>query len=75
MEIMKNNRSYICLGLLYIEERMVYIGAFLVAQTVKNLPAMWETGIWPLGQEDPLEKGMATHSNILALENPMNRVA
>ena len=32
----------------------------LVAQLVKNLPAMQETRIWSLGQEDPLEKGMAT---------------
>ena len=38
----------------------------LLAQTVKNLPAMRETRVWSLGQEDPLEKGMATHSNILA---------
>ena len=41
-------------------------GASLVAQTVKNLPAMWETLLWSLSWEDPLEKGMATHSNILA---------
>ena len=40
------------------------IGA--VAQMVKNLPAMQETQVWSLGQEDPLEKGMATHSSILA---------
>ena len=32
---------------------------------VKNLPAVWETGVGSLGQEDPLEKGMATHSIIL----------
>ena len=38
----------------------------LVAQTVKNLPAMWETQVWSLAWEDPLEKGMATHSSILA---------
>ena len=38
----------------------------LVAQMVKNLPAMWETQVQSLGQEDPLEKGMATHSSILA---------
>ena len=38
----------------------------LVAQTVKSLPAVWETWIWFLGQEDPLEKGMATYSSILA---------
>ena len=38
-----------------------------LAQTVKNLPAMQETQVLPLGQEDPLEKGMATDSSILAL--------
>ena len=37
---------------------------------VKNLPVMRETGVRSLGQEDPLEKGMATHSSILALEIP-----
>ena len=40
--------------------------ASLVAQTAKNPPAVRETGVWSLGQEDPLEKGMATHSSILA---------
>ena len=40
--------------------------ASLVSQLVKNLPAMWETWIWSLGWEDPLEKGKATHSSILA---------
>ena len=38
----------------------------LVTQMVKNLPAMQETQVLSLGQEDPLEKGIATHSNILA---------
>ena len=38
----------------------------LVVQTVKNLPAMQETWVRSLGQEDPLEKEMATHSNSLA---------
>ena len=42
----------------------------LVAQTVKNLPVMQETGIQSLGQEDPLEKGMATHSSVLAWRIP-----
>ena len=42
----------------------------LVAQTVKNLPAMQETGVPSLGQEDPLEEGMATHCNILAWRIP-----
>ena len=37
-----------------------------MAQTVKNLPAVWETQVQSLGQEDPLEKGMATLSSILA---------
>ena len=37
-----------------------------VAQLVKNLPAMWETWVWSLGWEDPLEKGKATHSSIVA---------
>ena len=40
--------------------------ASLVAQMVKNLPAMWETWVQSLGWEDALEKGMATHSSILA---------
>ena len=44
--------------------------ASLVAQTVKNLPAMWETWVQSLGWEDPLEKEMATHSSILAWRIP-----
>ena len=40
--------------------------SFLVAQMVKNLPAMWETWVQSLGWEDHLEEGMATHSSILA---------
>ena len=44
--------------------------AFLVAQTVKNLPAVWETQVRSLGWEDPLEKGLATHSSILAWRSP-----
>ena len=43
-----------------------YSWASLVALLVKNLPAIWETWIQSLGQEDPLEEEMATHSNILA---------
>ena len=42
----------------------VALGASLVAQTVKNLPAMQETRFQSLGGEDPLEQGMATHSSI-----------
>ena len=46
------------------------IWASLVAQMVKNLPAILETQVRSLGQEDPLEKRMATHSSILAWEIP-----
>ena len=49
--------------------------AFLVAQMVKNLPAMWETWARSLGWEDSLEEGMATHSNILAWRIPMDKRA
>ena len=45
-------------------------GASLVAQTVKNLPAMQELWVQSLSWDDPLEKGMATHSNILAWRFP-----
>ena len=44
--------------------------ASLVAQTVKHLPAMQETWVRSLGREDPPEKGMATHSSILAWRIP-----
>ena len=44
--------------------------ASLVAQLVKNLPAMWDTWVQSLGQEDPLEKGKAMHSNVLAWRIP-----
>ena len=44
--------------------------SFLVAQMVKDLPAMQETWIWSLGWKDPLEKEMATHSSILAWRIP-----
>ena len=42
----------------------------LVAQLVENPPAMWETSVQSLGWEDPLEKGKATHSSILAWRIP-----
>ena len=45
-------------------------GASLVAQLIKNLPAMQESWVRSLGWEDPLEKGKATHSSILALRIP-----
>ena len=49
-----------------------------MAQQVKNLPTVQETQeiqVWSLGQEDPLEEGMATHSSILAWRIPMDRGA
>ena len=47
----------------------------LVAQTVKDPPAIWETWIPSLGWEDPLEEGMVTHSSILAWRILMDRGA
>ena len=47
-----------------------YSWASLVAQLVKNPPEVWETWVWSLGWEDPLEKGKATHSSILACSIP-----
>ena len=47
-----------------------YFGASLVAQLVKNLPAMQETWVQSLGWEDPLETGKATHSSFLAWRIP-----
>ena len=47
-----------------------YSWAFLLAQLVKNVPAMQETWVQSLGWEDPLEKGRATHSSILAWRIP-----
>ena len=47
--------------------------ASLVAQMIKNLPAMWETQVRSLGCQDPLEEGMETHSSILAWRIPGQR--
>ena len=46
-----------------------------MTQTVKSLLAVWETQVRSLGQEDPLEKEIATHSIILAQKDPMDREA
>ena len=51
------------------------VGASLLAQMVKNPPAMRETWVRSLDWEDPLEKGMATHSSLLTWRSPMNRGA
>ena len=49
---------------------ILILGASSVTQVVKNLPAMQETQVQSLSQEDPLEKQMATHSNVLAWRIP-----
>ena len=49
---------------------LAFFWASLVVQMVKNPPAMWETWVRSLGWEDPLEKGTATHSSILAWRIP-----
>jgi len=64
--------KYVCL---HRYTHIINIRASLVAQMVKNLPAMQETWIQSLGWEDPLEKGMATHSQYSCLENSMDRGA
>ena len=51
---------------------LILSGASLVAQLVKNPPAMQEAWVWSLGQEDPLEKDTATHSGILAWRIPVD---
>ena len=52
------------------ETVFLFLRASLLAQRLKCLPAVWETWVQSLGQEDPLEKEMATHSSILAWRTP-----
>ena len=63
------------LNLLNMIQIICMKGDSLVAQMVRNLPATQETQIQSLGWEDPLEKGMATHSSILAWRISMDRGA
>ena len=56
--------------LFFHSNTIAQVMASLVAQVVKNAPAMQETQVQSLGREDPLEKEMATHSSILAWEIP-----
>ena len=53
-----------------MNEKSVFVGASQVAQTVKNLPAIWETQVRSPVWEDPLQKGMATYRSILAWRIP-----
>ena len=52
------------------DNRLNIVFAVSVSQTVKRLPTMWETQVRSLSWEDPLEKGMATHSSILVWRIP-----
>ena len=58
----------------YIYCELYFCRVFLVAQLVKNPPAMQETWVRSLGWEDPLEEGMATHPSILAWRIPWTTV-
>ena len=62
--------KHMCLVSKYSPPTHNFCIPLLEAQTVKNLPAMWETQVGSLGWEDPLEKGLATHSSILAWRIP-----
>ena len=57
--------------LLFVRTPVILDWASLVAQTVKNLPAVQETWVQSLDREDPLEKEMAIHSSILAWKIPL----
>ena len=59
-----------CLRIVKFSPLSLFLSASLVAQLVKNLPAMQETWVQSLGWEDPQEKGMATYSSILAWRIP-----
>ena len=62
--------QYIDMQYIYV---YIYYGTFLAAQTVKNLPSMWETRFQFLGQEDPLEEIHGNPFQYSFLENPMDR--
>ena len=66
----KNKQTKPCLDRLLKMPFSILSWASLVAQMVKNLSAMQDTWVQSLGQEDPLEKGMATHRSILAWRIP-----
>ena len=66
----KSMKSHYSQTLNFSKVFFVHYGAFLMAQTVNNPLTMQEAWVWSLGQEDPLEEGMATHSSILAWRIP-----
>ena len=65
-KLVQSLQRTVCRFLKKLETELLYDPPSLVAQKVKNLSAMWDTQVQFLGQEDPLEKGMATHSSIIA---------
>ena len=66
----KSQKQRINKNLYRTKKKGLFIRASQVAQRLKHLPAMQETWVQSLGQEDPLERGMATHSSILGWEIP-----
>ena len=72
-DISETHLSYKSLPYDFFESFIInytYVKASLVVHMVKNLPAMQETRVQSLGQEDPLEEGLATHSRIFAWRSP-----
>ena len=69
------NKPFKCFWCTPIFENHCFKYYLLVAQMVKNLPAVWETWVRFLGWEGPLEEGMATHSSILVWRIPTDRGA
>ena len=65
-----NPLQYYCLEISSVYSYLIILWASQMAQRLKHLPAMRETWVRSLGQEDPLEKEMATHSSILAWRIP-----
>ena len=65
-----DNKDIHLQALIFILTFYFVLRASLLTQTVKNLPVMQKTQVQTLGQEDPLEKGMTTHSSILAWRIP-----
>ena len=64
-------QNHLAVFLSFFISLLIYdLGVSLIAQSVKNLPAMQETLVWFLGWEDPLEKEMAAHSSILTWRIP-----
>ena len=72
------NKAYLYIYIyihIFVKVHIFFLWTFLVAQKVKNLPALQEIWVWTMGWEDLLAKGMATHFSIFFLGNTMNRGA